>query len=300
MVPPPPAATGAACREAQDALLLDAAGDARDATGRARIERHVEHCAACQAMQRSLGTLAADVRAAGQPLDDVRRARLLAQLAPALDDQAARAAAVTRGDPRWTRALARAWPAGALAVAAAALVAVQSIDRHHPPPPAPAAPVVAAAPAPAPRLPGAALSPPAVSSPATPLPPAAPPALIAPYQVVSGRGLRARLIDQHFSRLQTAAGTTVRARVGPRTRVTLVGPADFSVATATSDVLDVNLAAGTMVADFIHQRNGRLRIHSPGAVTEVVGTLFSVEVRGQRSRVSVARGRVVVQPAEGA
>jgi TolA-binding protein len=88
--------------------------------------------------------------------------------------------------------------------------------------------------------------------------------------------------------------------VGERTRVSLVGPAEVAVLSAVDDVLDVEVSTGTLVADFVHRNSGRLRIHSPGAITEVVGTLFSVEVRGTQSRISVAHGRVVVQPSEGA
>jgi hypothetical protein len=135
--------------------------------------------------------------------------------------------------------------------------------------------------------------------------------LIVPYRVIAEHGdasgrlrreARARhdrLVDQSFQRLQTPPDTTIRARVGERMRVTLVGGTDVSILSAVDDVLDVGLDAGTLVADFVHRRTGRLRIHSPGAVTEVVGTLFSVEVRGQQSRVSVAHGRVVVQPSDG-
>lgn len=291
----PTTETRAACQEAQEVLLFGTAP--AETTARARVDRHLGHCAACQAMRRSLDQRRAHVAAAARPLDDVHRARLLARLAPALDEEAARAATAQRR-PAW-----HPWvvPAAALMAAGAAAMVVASL--RHRPPAASAPATLASAPTTlasrrAPAT-GFAAPPTTPAAPAIRAPHAAAPPLIVPYQIVAGRMPRTHLIDQHFSRLQTAAGTTVRARVGERTRVTMVGPADVSVAAATDDLLDVNLDAGTLVADFIHRRNGRLRIHSPGAVTEVVGTLFSVEVRGQQSRVSVAHGRVVVQPPDG-
>ncbi|MEA2701149.1 MAG: hypothetical protein QOI66_5420 [Myxococcales bacterium] len=313
-------ATGAACQEAEEVLLLGGGGqdaqDADDATRLIRVQRHVARCANCQQMKAHLEATRADAHAAGAPpLDDVRRARILARLAPAIDELASQSAARRSPDHRADAGLRRpAWRAALVALAcagAAALVLTSVVGRqgnhrnrtiNHQPAPAPTVAVdrpaeetrrpdvdTVAAPK-VPPLPGA-------STVAAP-----PPALIAPYRVIAaGRNAVGgrRLVNQRFQHLQTAAGTTVRARVGERTRVSLVGPGDVSVLSAVDDVLDVGLDAGTLVADFVHRRTGRLRIHSPGAVTEVVGTLFAVEVRGQQSRVSVAQGRVVVQPSEG-
>jgi TolA-binding protein len=292
-----PIVTRAACTVARAVLLLGARHD--DATTRVRVDRHVDSCSACQEVRRSLEETRAHVRAAVRPLDDVHRARLLARLAPALDEHAARAATAIRHDAaRPGRGLARMRAAVAMIAAGAAAVAL-GVALHRAPEPARSA---TAPPLPTSRATSAAPRPAAASASSVERPTG--PALIAPYEIVaadgSGERARARLLDQRFSRLQTAPGTTVRAHVGERTRVTLVGPADVSVGAATPELLDVNLDAGMLVADFVHRNSGRLRIHSPGVVTEVVGTLFSVEVRGDESRVSVARGRVVVQPIDGA
>ena len=59
----------------------------------------------------------------------------------------------------------------------------------------------------------------------------------------------------------------------------------------------VHLEQGRLLASLEGGAGRRLEIVSPGAVTDVVGTLFSVEVVGDASRVAVAHGRVQVSAA---
>jgi TolA-binding protein len=92
----------------------------------------------------------------------------------------------------------------------------------------------------------------------------------------------------------------VRARLGDRARVTLVGPAEIAGVSSVGATMELTLTRGVLVADYDHRRGGRLQIRAPDGVTEVIGTLFCVEVQGGSSRVSVAHGRVSVQPARGA
>jgi hypothetical protein len=54
-----------------------------------------------------------------------------------------------------------------------------------------------------------------------------------------------------------------------------------------------------LLVDYDHSRGGELAIYSPGASTEVVGTLFSVRVDQGTSRVAVARGALRVHAAGG-
>jgi hypothetical protein len=61
----------------------------------------------------------------------------------------------------------------------------------------------------------------------------------------------------------------------------------------------VELEQGTLVADYDHRAGGQLLVRSPGALTRVVGTLFSVKAGSGSSRIAVARGRVVVSAARG-
>ena len=304
--------TGAACREAEDLLLLGD-GDA-DATTRVRVDRHVSHCNTCQTVRARLEQTRADVRAGAPPLDDVRRAHILARLAPAIDERAAEVAAARRGQPAPRVTAGRlAFALAAVALAVTGTFAWQrdrlfersrptTVARSAPIPAAPAAAAPATGPESIGQAPRASTAPEPAAPNAQIAPEPAPPALIEPYRIVTRTGGRPdrSFLQQRFQRLRTAAGTTVRARVGARTRVSLVGPTEVAVLSDVADVLDVEVQSGTFVADFTHRRTGRLRIHSPGAITEVVGTLFAVEVRGTQSRVSVAHGRVVVQPSEGA
>jgi TolA-binding protein len=57
----------------------------------------------------------------------------------------------------------------------------------------------------------------------------------------------------------------------------------------------VRLARGTLVAHYQRGSSERLRIFSPGARTEIVGTTFSIEAGARSSRVAVAQGRVLVR-----
>ena len=61
----------------------------------------------------------------------------------------------------------------------------------------------------------------------------------------------------------------------------------------------VHLDRGRLLASLEGGTGRRLQIVSPGAITDVVGTLFSVEVVGSASRVAVAHGRVRVGTAPG-
>jgi hypothetical protein len=75
----------AACAEAREAALCGPG----DAAAVARVQRHVAHCQACQAMQRRLEATRADLTAGDLPLDDLTRARMLDRLSGRLDDLAA-------------------------------------------------------------------------------------------------------------------------------------------------------------------------------------------------------------------
>jgi ferric-dicitrate binding protein FerR (iron transport regulator) len=92
-----------------------------------------------------------------------------------------------------------------------------------------------------------------------------------------------------------AEGMRRRARLGERTQLLLVGPAELEVVSASPDLLEVRLARGTMVGDYRHGPRGRLRILSPGTRTDVVGTTFYVEAQAEHSRVAVGHGRVLVR-----
>ncbi len=120
-----------------------------------------------------------------------------------------------------------------------------------------------------------------------------------PYVVAPTAGAGAATVpeslEQAGSRLEVPAGWLVRASLGDAIAVTLTGPARaWSERAADSGQTVVHLDRGRLLASLEGGTGRRLQIVSPGAITDVVGTLFSVEVVGGASRVAVAHGRVRV------
>jgi len=72
---------------------------------------------------------------------------------------------------------------------------------------------------------------------------------------------------------------------------------DLAVQKVVKGRIDLWLYKGILVGEYDGRKGGTLRIRSPRATTEIVGTLFSVEADDGQSRISVARGRVNVQTA---
>ena len=100
------------------------------------------------------------------------------------------------------------------------------------------------------------------------------------------------------SRLDVPTGWLVRASLGDATTITLTGPARaWSESAAGEKRTVVHLEQGRLLASLEGGAGRRLQIVSPGAVTDVVGTLFAIEVVGAASRVAVAHGRVEVTAA---
>ena len=120
-----------------------------------------------------------------------------------------------------------------------------------------------------------------------------------PYVVAPTAGAGAatvpELLEQPASRLDVPAGWLVRASLGDAIAITLTGPARaWSERAAGGGQTVVHLDRGRLLASLEGGTGRRLQVVSPGAITDVVGTLFSVEVVGGASRVAVAHGRVRV------
>jgi ferric-dicitrate binding protein FerR (iron transport regulator)/TolA-binding protein len=139
------------------------------------------------------------------------------------------------------------------------------------------------------------------------------PYVVAPNAVAPAAGAAAALavpeaLVQPSSRLDVPAGWMLRASLGDAIAITLTGPARAWSERAAENAADnaadnrrtvVHLEQGRLLASLEGGTGRRLEIVSPGAVTDVVGTLFSVEVVGDASRVAVAHGRVQVSAAPG-
>jgi outer membrane protein assembly factor BamD (BamD/ComL family) len=254
--------TSAACQEARD----EVAEPLGDELTRARIAAHRSRCAPCRAYAARLHTTADAVRAAAGPgLDDIARARVTARLALAIDELATHNWQRQRS-PRRTSFAWSAAVAGVAAVAATILIVSGYRSPARPPaspPLATRAPVETGGSAPARSLAGA-------------------------------RAGADRAPELSKGRLEVPAGAVVRATVDRYTALTVIGPAQLVVETVAPEVA-LRLESGLLVGEYEHHPGGTLRVHSPGATTTVVGTLFAVQaLGGGRSRVAVRRGAVVV------
>jgi len=114
----------------------------------------------------------------------------------------------------------------------------------------------------------------------------------APDHDASARADNARADNARV--LAVPADTTVTSKLGPHTRASLVGPAELELLGTPGDATAVRLRRGTLLADFTGGPDRSLRIEAPGAVIEIVGTLFAVEAHDGGSCTSVAHGRVRV------
>jgi hypothetical protein len=202
------------------------------------------------------------IAGAGTPLDQVGRARLQAALFAALDRPAP--PAVPRA--RWRRW----WTPGLLVLGSAGVAVAATLLLVRPPQ---AQPPAAAETTTATRTAAVAETTTATATTAT---------------TATG-----------FTRLEVPAGARVRTTLGQRATVTLIGPAEIEVLARPGTRLEAHLLRGTLIGDYDHRVVGGLWIHSPGATTEVVGTLFAIEATGGGSRVSVDHGRVQVRDARG-
>jgi len=87
------------------------------------------------------------------------------------------------------------------------------------------------------------------------------------------------------------ADTTLTMTLG-HAKAALVGPAKLDVLETGDQGMRLALRHGRFVAEFEGGHGRTLRIETPGATIEIVGTLFAVDVHPNGTCVSVAHGRV--------
>jgi TolA-binding protein len=224
--------------------------------GRVLGAQQGEHCECpeCAAATAELLKLRDAVLAEDDAIDDLARARVMQKLSPVIDD-ALSARKPRSAQRRWLAPLS----AAALLLVGLGLGLLLAGTRRP-----------AAVPHRAER----------------------PTEILVPYRI-QGQApeLRERL-GRRVDRLVVPEGVEARALLGCDARLALVGPAELSVQRASRGRIAVELKRGTVIASYKSRAGGRLVVRSPGVVTEVVGTLFSVEADG---RVSVSRGRVRVR-----
>ena len=121
------------------------------------------------------------------------------------------------------------------------------------------------------------------------------PYVVAPLDAASSPSAVPEALERSSEHLDVPQGWLVRATLGEAISVTVTGPARAWAEHAANDGrVVVHLEEGRLLGSLEGGRGSRLAVVSPGAVTEVVGTLFAVEVVGRASRVAVAHGRVAV------
>jgi hypothetical protein len=244
---------GSACAEVRRLLLEGSQASDDGATG-ARAAAHLGRCLDCQRARDRLQGLRSDVERAATPLDDMRRARVLARLASALDNHAAdggarrRERGVRPGPGGVLSPVARWVLAAAFGGSAVAALALWLAGRQSSAPTAPVA------------------SRPAVTQPAADPPSAAPEArasgqlaVLQPYRPANATEGPPAPVDH----LEVPAGRRLRLHLGARATATLIGPARLRVIRSEADLLEVNLAHGTLVAAYDHRAGGQLLVRSP-------------------------------------
>ena len=251
------------CKEAGDALTLGTS----DEIQQRRAELHLKNCADCRQDEEVMEGMRSSVLSTNDQLDDLTRARVQSKLARAMEEAAADGAR----QPLWRERGFKLAAAAAVALVLITGAALWWAGSHPADEPVPGADRVADAA----RL-----------------------EVLQPRSIVQGSapwpnsGL---VLGQRVARLSVPAGVALRAGLATSAELVLYGPLDLAVETATKDSVELRLLRGILVGEYDGSKGGSLRIRSPRAVTEVVGTLFSVEAHDGQSRVSVSRGKVEVR-----
>jgi ferric-dicitrate binding protein FerR (iron transport regulator) len=208
-------------------------------------------------------------------LDELHRARLTSAIEAALDGSTDAEGVARSARGGRTRRRRQLWRAGIAAAALAAVAASFLVGGPRPP-----------------RVPGRMIATASVKS---------TPAQERLTLLVPRRGARdgASSLTPSTS-LLALPGERVRATIGARVRLTLVGEGRVSVLPVAGEG-DVELAleSGRLLVDYDGRMGGTLRVRSGSTVTTVVGTLFAVETTVSGSRVAVARGHVRTEDVAG-
>jgi len=230
--------------------------DRPDATPTASMQHHLQSCPTCRGRQQTWALVQQRALAANDVLDDLTRARVFGRVQASLAARPAREG----GPGRRTRPM-RTRFAWSLAFAAVVMLAFVLGTRLRTPDPGVAVTPVA-------------LEPYALHGPTE------------PRWVVPGKGLDHLELPPHAS---------MRARLGPAADLTLLGPLELTVRDREKQRVELELGRGTLLADFDGSGGRSLRISTPDATVDIVGTRFMVDTSATRTRVAVAHGLVRVE-----
>lgn len=222
----------------------------------ASLQQHVPSCPTCRPHQRTWELVRDNASAADDVLDDLTRARVFTRVQATLAAHAARAGGSQRRPGLTPTRLG--WGLGFAAVTILAFVLGTRLRT------------------PAPNLAGApvALEPYALHPPVTP-----------------GAAVPAKGLD----RLELPPRASMRARLGPAADLTLVGPLELTVRDSDKQRVELELGRGTLLGTFDGSHGRSLRISTPDATVDIVGTRFIVDSGATRTRVAVDHGLVRVE-----
>lgn len=260
-----------ACQETRETLTLGTTDEGRSA----RAAFHLERCTECQQSEEIMAGFREAVLSADDSLDDLTKARVQSRLAQTMDETAAALSKSAKAPPGRGLKISAALAAGlaALAIIAGLLlwttssptVREQGLPQAHP--------IVSQ------QDSHKVLQPRAILKGSKPWP---------------NSGL---VFGERVARVSVPAGVALRAGLAQRAELTLYGPLDLAVEQVSEKDILLNLSRGILVGDYENEADGTLRIRSPRADTEIIGTLFSIEAHDGQSRVSVSHGKVRVRSA---
>jgi ferric-dicitrate binding protein FerR (iron transport regulator) len=256
------------CRRVHELWDRETTGETLDEACRASIRSHLEHCPECRLEAEVVAALDLDGPDGPPPLaDDLSRRRLV----DAVIDGADRRGSKVRGK----RFLAAAGIGAAAAAAAIAVVLISAAGEDRP---APATPAAIATGAPA-VLEGRVL-------------------LVSAGSEAGGASL-----DRVFSAGDPlpATGDLTVIGLGTGIRVALHHGAESRVVRLDEREATLEVAGGTLVAWVDPDREGpRFSIATRAGTIEVAGTVFRLDVAGDRAEVGVLRGRVTLREPDSA
>jgi hypothetical protein len=236
--------------------VLVARSAERDAALMASTQQHLQSCPACERHQRAWLLVRENASKTDDVLDDLTRARVFGRVQARLGVRTARDRP-PEGPTRTIRPRI-AWALGFAAVTILAFVLGTRLRKAEP---------------------GLAVA----------------PVTLEPYALDVPAEPRAPISGKDLDHLELPAHASMRARLGRTADLTLLGPLELTVHDRDKQRVKLELGRGIIVADFDGSGGRSLRISTPDATVDIVGTRFLVAASAKRTRVAVEHGLVRVE-----
>ena len=228
----------------------------RDAILMASTQQHFQSCPACERYQRTWLLVRENASKADDVLDDLTRARVFGRVQARLGAHTAREGR-RQGSTR-TKRTRIAWSLAFAAVTVLAFALGTRLRKGGP---------------------GLAVAPVALE----------------PYTLEVSAEPREPTPGKDLDHLELPAHASMRARLGRTADLTLLGPLELTVHDRDKQRVKLELGHGILLADFDGSGGRSLRISTPDATVDIVGTRFLVAASAKRTRVAVDHGLVRVE-----